>query len=266
MELQDTEKLQLLESLGPKLARPSVRKLAERVVDSIADESARFHARELLAGYFVEVWEFQAAEALAPQLTKRAQVLLLVRMASKRAAEAPAAALMYLKRAEEAATFESDSYDRSAVQSQIAGVYVELKQFDRARQIAGQISVVFDRIFALTLLARAQGMQGNKPLALELLAEAFDLFDRVEPQEPEQGWLLDDIGQIYLDLGYSDSAGKAWRRAVSTAHRSHDSSKLLLRICRACLSLGDGVFAREVALMISHPAQRAEALAMTRAA
>jgi hypothetical protein len=266
MELQDAEKLQLLESLGPKLSRPSVRKLAERVAESIADERARLRARELLAGYFIDVWEFQAAEALAPQLSRHAQVLLLAKMASKRAAEAPAAALNYLKRAEEAVNQETDGDSKSDILSQIVGVYLELKHFERARQISQQITVVFDRIFALTLLARALKLHGNKSLALEHLSEASVLFEQVAPQEPEQAWLLDDMAQIYLDLDLPDRARQTWRRAVSTAHQSQDGSRLLLRICRSFISMNDLTLAREVALAIPHPSQRAEALALTRAA
>ncbi len=256
--LQDSEKLRQLELMVPELGRADIRQLAKQVVESIADENQRRFGRIFLGSLLVRVGELGAAEELASQLPPPSRAFLLAEIADKLATRDGSVALVYLKKADEVADSEPEEDRRSSAQEKIACVYTDLKEWERAREIVNKIKNPFDKSFDLCMLAHALVASAQNDLASQLVREAETLVDTIEP--PHQAGVLDDIAKVYISLGDRERAHKTWRRAVPLTEYDQDQSKLRLRICRAFMSLGDQAHAREVALMITNPLHRKEAL------
>lgn len=265
MELQDVEKLRLLELIGATLNGASAKEQAERLVRSIADARLQRYAESRLASLFVEAGETKAAEDIARHMAQTSRyspaAFVLAKLAEKKASEDRNLALQYLHRAEEAARADADVYSRSATRERIVRAYASMAQWDQAQRLAREIDMIPDRVAAMCALAGKMAEADRAP-ALDLMAKAATLVEVA--QREEQAELLDEIARSYLSLDEREHAHTTWIEAASRAlTSSHDTSQLLLGICMALTALGDKSRARDLACSIQNQTRREQALAVT---
>ena len=262
MQLQDLEKLRRLELMRPSIAQEGAAEIAQRLVDSIADERYRRYGLFILRQMFSQSGQMELAKSIAAELPNAKSALLLASMAREFAEYEPLRASQCLGAASGLIEQEVDEFNQSAVQSTIVSVYTELRDWTKAHELARRIKVPVDKSFSLCFLAKALAKDARHDMARQVLAEAASVVESFDSRDFDQAGSLDEIAQVYFILGDRAQAREWWLRALSKAEHSQDRSKLLLHLCKAFLSIADPAHAKQAASMITNAVTQKEATAL----